>query len=195
MLERYLVELELWNARLRLVDANGEELFVRHVLDCAAGARVIGERRGGKATDLVDLGSGAGFPGMVLAAAFPEWRVVLVERSGRACGFLRNAIAVSGAVNVEVLESEFESIDRTFDVVTFRAFRPISRRVVEGLARITRRDGFVAAYKAKRTMIDAELSGLSAAGLPVSGLEIVAVSPPFDAERNVVFFTPFSSGS
>mgnify|MGYP002619576949 CR=1 FL=1 len=80
-----------FNPSLSLVSRGDLELlWDRHVVDSLSLAPwAVGCIEGG---DLVDIGSGSGFPGLVLAAAFPEWPVRLVERSESKTGFLHNAM-------------------------------------------------------------------------------------------------------
>jgi len=56
----------------------------------------------------VDVGSGGGFPGIVCAAAFPELKVVLIERSAKKCAFLRRCVAELSVQNVSVLDVSFQ---------------------------------------------------------------------------------------
>jgi 16S rRNA (guanine527-N7)-methyltransferase len=69
---------------------------------------------------ICDLGSGAGIPGLVLAAALPSARVTLVESVGRKCEFIR-ATAAAMTVEVEVLHARAEEVRGTWDAVTARA--------------------------------------------------------------------------
>jgi 16S rRNA (guanine(527)-N(7))-methyltransferase RsmG len=71
---------------------------------------------------IADIGSGAGFPGLVLAIALREPRVTLIERIGDKCGFLRRASAELGLENVEVIEGNVQewSEEGTCDLVTSR---------------------------------------------------------------------------
>jgi 16S rRNA (guanine527-N7)-methyltransferase len=76
-----------------------------HIADSLAGLEVPELRSAGV---VADLGAGAGLPGLVLAAALPHARVVLVESAGRKCGFLRGAAADMGLANVEVVHARVE---------------------------------------------------------------------------------------
>src|SRR4051794_39661826 len=75
---------------------------------------------------MVDLGSGAGFPGLPLAVARPEARVALVESASRKCEFLRRARQAAAAVNADVVCERAESwTERDLDVVCVRAVAPL----------------------------------------------------------------------
>jgi 16S rRNA (guanine(527)-N(7))-methyltransferase RsmG len=75
------------------------------------------------ATELADIGSGAGFPGLVLAAALTRGRITLIEQKGNLCEFLRKTAEAMGLLNVEVVQTPvqlFQDGARRFDVVTTR---------------------------------------------------------------------------
>ena len=81
------------------------------------------------ARTIADVGSGAGFPGLVLAIALPVARVTLVESAGRKCEFLERARVVVQAENVSVVRSRVESWDEGLvgqDLVTARAVGPLA---------------------------------------------------------------------
>ena len=121
-LEKYYDLIKLFNPALGLVAATDEALVTRHLLDSLAPLPVIAEA----VKQVADLGSGNGMPGLVLACACPgDWHFSLVERMGRRTGFLRNAVAVTGlSGKADVVQSDIERLDRTFDVLVMRAFRP-----------------------------------------------------------------------
>ena len=125
-LEAYAVLLRRWSPRINLVAAGTlDDLWRRHFLDSAqllpllpAGAR-----------GLIDLGSGAGFPGLVLAILGAPG-VELVEADARKCAFLREAARVTSAA-VEIRNVRIESLPaRSFDVVTARGCAPLDRLLV-----------------------------------------------------------------
>ena len=81
-----------------------------------------------RARRLADLGSGGGFPGLVLAVALPESRVNLVESVGRKCVFLERAAAAAGLHNVRVAQARAEDWPaqaELSDLVTARALAPL----------------------------------------------------------------------
>jgi 16S rRNA (guanine527-N7)-methyltransferase len=88
-----------------------------------------------EAKSWVDLGSGAGFPGLVLGIAALErdgMRVDLVESNGRKCAFLRHVVRLTGA-SVTVHQARVEAVIGRFadaDVVTARALAPLSQLLV-----------------------------------------------------------------
>jgi len=78
-----------------------------HVADSLTGLEV-GDLR--EARRIADIGSGAGFPGLVLAVALPEARVDLVESVGRKCEFIQRAIDAAGIANARVLNERSEAL-------------------------------------------------------------------------------------
>jgi len=107
-----------WNPKLNLVSRHslagaairhyGESLFLASRLPA-------GQLR------VVDVGSGAGFPGFVVAAVRPDCQVTLVESDQRKCTFLREV--GRGMANIQVLTARAESIGDEFDWLTMRAVR------------------------------------------------------------------------
>jgi 16S rRNA (guanine527-N7)-methyltransferase len=86
-LQRYLDLLQVWNARFHLTgDRDLETLIDRHVADSLAVAAEVPD-----AGHLVDIGTGAGFPGVVVACARPDARVTLIESRRRPVSFLAEA--------------------------------------------------------------------------------------------------------
>lgn len=121
-LEAYAALLVRWSARLNLVGRNTlGDLWRRHFLDSAQLFPLIPS--GTKS--LVDLGSGPGFPGLVLAVLGVPG-VELVEADGRKCAFLREAIRATGCA-VVLRHCRIEAVPpREYDIVTARACAPLT---------------------------------------------------------------------
>jgi 16S rRNA (guanine527-N7)-methyltransferase len=115
----------------------------RHLLNCAVVAELI-ERRG----TLLDLGSGAGLPGLVLAMVLPDTAVTLLEPMERRCRFLTESVAELGLANVSVLRGRAEDITLRTDVVTARAVAPLPR-LAELAMGVVRPGGMVLAIKGR----------------------------------------------
>ena len=177
----YLAEIERWNPTFGLVNAEGEDLVVRHLLDSLAGVSFLREERPGS---LADVGSGAGFPGLPLAVYLKETLVTLVEPSQKRCAFLRAAVSLMGLANVRVFEGELAVVKEKFDCVTFRAFRPLDRKILRGLRAILAERGIIAAYKGRAEKIQEELL---AAGTKEEDVRIISLEVPFLGEpRHIV---------
>jgi 16S rRNA (guanine527-N7)-methyltransferase len=105
--------------RLGLVSERTLEAIVaRHTADSLLFALV---RRPLPEDAWVDVGSGAGFPGLVLACCFPDARFTLVEPQRRRAGFLELQIHQLGLTNAEVLAARASELEPIFDVATARA--------------------------------------------------------------------------
>jgi 16S rRNA (guanine527-N7)-methyltransferase len=176
-LERYRLELELWNRRYGFVKASGDDLVVRHFLDSLAGLTVLA--RLSPRRTVLDVGSGAGFPGLPLALFLEDSRFVLLERSARKAAFLGNVVALLGLTNVRVLERELRGLEERFDLITFRAWSPLDREL-PALRRVLAPGGVIAAYKGRRERIETELraAGLSA-GPAAWQAQVVPLQVPF----------------
>jgi 16S rRNA (guanine527-N7)-methyltransferase len=110
-----------------------DRLETRHVLDSLSVAAYLSRHacRGGNAAPalrVADIGSGAGFPGLVIAIAQPELTVTLVDRSARKCRFLERAKSAIGLANVEIKCHDVGTVGlgSGFDVITSRAVAPVN---------------------------------------------------------------------
>lgn len=112
-----------WNARASLI-ARGDipHLRERHTADSLALLPWVTGR-------VVDVGSGAGLPGIPLAIARPRVPVVLIERSTRKCAFLQHAVIELELRNVDVVagDARHYAAPEAFDTVTIRAVAPPSK--------------------------------------------------------------------
>lgn len=183
-LEKYRLELERWNRAYGFVKAQGEELVVRHFLDSLAAWPILHrlEPRG----EVLDVGSGAGFPGIPLSVVLSGSAVTLLERSAKRAAFLRNVCALLGLENATVAEAQLQELRGRYDLITFRAFSPLERELPRLSARL-RAGGWIAAYKGKRTRLQQEIA---AAGLRAPQVSVHALRVPFlDEERHLVLIS------
>lgn len=125
-MEQHVALLRKWNGAINLVaSASLDDSWFRHVLDSVQ----IFDLRGGDIGHWVDLGSGAGFPGLVVALLAkdhaPDMRVTLVEADKRKAEFLRTVSRETG-VPVNVLDSRIETLPPlNADVISARALAPL----------------------------------------------------------------------
>jgi 16S rRNA (guanine527-N7)-methyltransferase len=124
----YLEELQRWSKIADLVSQEDLESIIRkHLLDSLAVFLLIPQQ-----SRLLDLGSGAGFPGLALAIVDPSLAVVLIEARRKRANFLKEAIRKTQVTNVKVYEGRVEALAKdksfheTFDVVITRATWNIS---------------------------------------------------------------------
>ena len=122
--ERYRQKLLDWNTRVNLTAVTDpEEVLLKHFLDSLSLLLVY--RR--PAARLLDIGAGAGFPGLPLKIVRPQWQVLLLEATGKKVTFLRHVIETLQLKNVIAVHGRAEELGRdagyraSFDVVTARA--------------------------------------------------------------------------
>ncbi len=154
-----------------------------HIADSLVGLDVPAV---GEAARIVDLGSGAGLPGLVLAIARPETEVVLVESVGKKCAWLERTVTALGLENVRVVHARAEELDEApFDVVTARALASLSV-LCEYAAPLLREGGSLVAWKgAVDPREDAD--GLHAANvLGLEREEVRAVEPYPGSQRRTL---------
>ena len=194
LLTRYINEIELFNPAYGLVGTNNtEELIIKHILDSLSPLGIITRahsplRESVQKFRIADAGSGAGLPGIPLAIAMPSCEFSLIERMGRRAGFLCNTKAALSLSNINIEECEIEKIagkrDFTeyFDIVTFRAFKPLDAKLLKSLFAILAPNGIIAAYKGKKEKIETEMEVL-----PELQWEAVRYTVPFlDEERRLL---------
>jgi 16S rRNA (guanine527-N7)-methyltransferase len=154
-----------------------------HVADSLAGLEVEAVR---EAERIVDLGSGAGLPGLVLAIARPEAEVVLVESVGKKCAWLERTVSALGLENARVVCARAEELaEEPFDVVTARALASLSV-LCEYAAPLLREGGSLVAWKGA---VDAreDADGLHAANvLGLEREEVRAVEPYPGSQRRTL---------
>ncbi len=115
----YLALLGKWNKTYNLTAINApERMLTHHILDSLALTPHVG------AGPLLDVGSGAGFPGIPLAIARPDLRVTLMDASEKKCGFMRQAAIELKLANVTVVHARVESYQtpQKFNQIVSRAF-------------------------------------------------------------------------
>lgn len=123
-ISRYTAALDDWRGRLNLIGpGEGKHLWKRHVFDSLQIVPLIRPDE----TSIADLGTGAGFPGIVLACAFPEREVALVEKSPKKCEFLRAAVLAAGLSARVVNQRTEDPVPKRYDLVVARALSPLPK--------------------------------------------------------------------
>lgn len=161
-----------------------ERAWQVHVVDSLTGLEVDGLRG---ASRIADIGSGAGFPGLVLAVALPEAQVDLVESVGRKCEFMRRAAEAAGIANATVLNTrseEWASGDgrESYDAVTARAVGRLST-LAELASPLLREEGVLVAWKGKRDLDEERQLENAAEALAMAPLEILDVGDRAGSEH------------
>jgi 16S rRNA (guanine527-N7)-methyltransferase len=122
---RYCQELQKWSRKINLIarDTPAAEIVEKHFLDSLTLLPLL-HRHGRPGASLLDVGSGAGFPGLVLAAALPELHVTLLEPRQKRTAFLRHIVRTLALSNVQVREERLEpgqTLPEPFTFITSRA--------------------------------------------------------------------------
>jgi 16S rRNA (guanine527-N7)-methyltransferase len=122
-----------------------------HVADSLTGLEFEQLR---EASRIADIGSGAGFPGLVLAVALPHSQIDLIESVGRKCDFIERAIAAAGITNARVINTRSEQLAaeegrETYAAVTARAVGRLST-LAELASPLLEDGGVLIAWKGKR---------------------------------------------
>jgi 16S rRNA (guanine527-N7)-methyltransferase len=158
-----------------------------HIADSLSGLELEPIRR---ARRIADLGSGAGLPGLVLAAALPEARVDLIESLERKCAFLRDAIQRLGLANAAVVCERSEDWAsaggrEAYDAVTARAVGSLAT-LAELASPLLREGGFLVAWKGARSAEEESEAASAADPLAMEPFEIRSVQPyPGSRDRHI----------
>lgn len=147
-----------------------------HVEDSLTGLEVEELRTARK---VADIGSGAGFPGIVLAVANPHAEVDLIESIGRKCDFMRRAVDAAAIPNARVLCARSEEVAsgegrEAYDAVTARAVGRLST-LAELASPLLREGGTLVAWKGKRDADEEEQLARAAERLAMRPKEILDV--------------------
>jgi len=174
----YLQLLEKWNRTYNLTAVRDiRQMVSRHLLDSLS---VLPLLRG---KYLIDVGSGAGLPGIPLALAQPETEFVLLDSNAKKTRFLIQAVAELGLRNVQVVHSRVENYHPTdlFDTVTTRAFANLAG-MLQCTAHLLAKQGRFVALKG--TNVQQETNNLPA-GFVIGELKPLEV-PGADSLRYAV---------
>ena len=121
------------------------EIISKHFLDSIAAFRLIEPRPGLR---VLDVGSGAGFPGMVLKLQAPDLMVTLLEPSSKKAAFLHHLAGLLGVPGIKIETKRIEDVNEgTFDLITCRALKP--EVVLAAAPRLLSADGMVLLYRVK----------------------------------------------
>ena len=179
--ERLLQFVQLlikWNRVYNLTSVRKpDDIIIRHILDSLVVVPYLRGRR------VLDVGTGAGLPGIPLSLACPDSEFVLLDSNNKKIRFVRQAIADLGLENVTAEQTRVEDYRpaQPFDVVVSRAYSSLAEMHGQ-VVRLLAPGGRLLAMKGVYPL--AEMDVLKEAGLP---MEIIPLHVPgLDAERNLV---------
>jgi 16S rRNA (guanine527-N7)-methyltransferase len=161
-------------------------VWERHLLNCAVVADLVPSP-----CSLVDLGSGAGLPGIVLALLLPDSEITLLEPMARRAAFLTECVSELGLGNARVCRARAEELAGTLavDVVVARAVAPLGRLAALAL-RLLRPGGILLAIKGAKAAQEVQAARSALARLGVHDVEVLAVgSGRVDPAATVVRLT------
>lgn len=184
--ELYLKELNLWRKKINLTSREDDrEIILKDFLDSLTVLKYLPQE-----ISVLDLGSGAGFPGIPLRIVRPDLKMVLLEATRKKVFFLREVLRISKLSGVEVRwtgeERGIEGLSAGFDFVLSRAFGSLMTFVSEGVG-FLKKGGILLAMKGKRARKELEesLASLRSMGLGLDFVETIQL-PYLRHERNLI---------
>jgi len=176
-LEKVLELLAVERASVSSVTAPGRAWKV-HVADSLTGLEISDLR---DAPNIADIGSGAGFPGLALAAALPKAEVDLIESIGRKCEFIERAIDAAGIANARVINARSEELAgsdgrEAYAAVTARAVGRLST-LAELASPLLTDGGVLVAWKGRRDPDEEAQLANSADELAMRPEQVLHVGP------------------
>ena len=114
-----------WNARINVISRKDmDNFYERHVLHSLSISKVISFK---SFTEIMDAGTGGGFPGIPLAILFPEAKFYLVDSIGKKIKVVKEVVRELHLENVEAEQMRMEQVDRSFDFVVSRAVTDLQK--------------------------------------------------------------------
>jgi 16S rRNA (guanine527-N7)-methyltransferase len=146
----YLGLIAKWNQVYNLTAVREPAEMLRlHLLDCLAIVGPLRRQSGGRPLALLDVGSGAGLPGVVIAICCPDIRVDCVDTVAKKAAFIQQAAATLKLGNLRGLHQRVESLKSAYAVIASRAFASLADFVALSSSALAD-DGVWLAMKAKR---------------------------------------------
>ena len=183
ILRLFAEHLAKWGEELGLVGPRElDRLWTRHILNSALVAHKIGTGT------LIDIGSGAGFPGLVIAAIRPDVQCTLIEPLGRRAHWLREEADRLGLTNVEVRNERAEEAAGHViaDFVTARAVSAL-KTLVPLAAPLLKQGGQLVLMKGQKVEEEVRAAAPILVKWSVSNPAIEVTGPEFDTEETRIF--------
>ena len=182
----YLALIQKWNKVYNLTAVRDpHEMLTHHLLDSLTAVAPLVRHTAGQPAKVLDVGSGGGLPGIVLAICRPELDVSCVDTVGKKAAFIQQVAASLKLPNLHGVHARVETLNGPFDVVCCRAFASLPDFVTWSRAALAEQ-GVWMAMKGKHPQ--AEIDALPA-DVQVFHVEPLTV-PGLDAERCMVWMRP-----
>ena len=182
----YLALLAKWNKVYNLTAVRDPaEMLTHHLLDSLSVITPLRRHTAGRPLRVLDVGSGGGLPGVVIAICCPELRVDCVDTVGKKAAFIQQAAGALGLPNLRGLHMRVESLAEGYDVITSRAFASLADFSAWSRQALAEQ-GVWMAMKGKRP--DDEIAALPPE-VRVFHVEQLTV-PGLDAERCLIWLRP-----
>lgn len=179
----YIALIGKWNKVYNLTAVRDPaEMLTHHLLDSLAVIAPLRRHTGGEAARLLDVGSGAGLPGVVIAICCPEVAVTCVDTVSKKAAFVQQAAVTLKLPNLRGVHARVESISEPYDIVSSRAFASLADFVTWSRGALAAQ-GVWLAMKGKHP---AEELALLPPGTEVFHVEQLTV-PGLDAQRCIVW--------
>lgn len=156
IISKLLIYKELlikWNNSFNLTSVKNKEIVTHHFLDCLAVIPFI------KSSTLLDVGTGAGLPGIVIAIVNPDIKVSLVDKVGKKINFIKRIIAELEIKNIETYHDRVELLtsEEKYDGIISRAFSNMEV-FIKSTKHLIKRQGVWYGMKSKKILDDEMVS-------------------------------------
>lgn len=154
--EVYAKNLYSWNKVMNLTAiTQAQEIYTKHFLDSLTIVGAIPQDQLATGLSVIDVGTGAGFPGLPIAISFPQIHVVLMDSLQKRCRFLQDTVNKLGISNVDVIHGRAEDLARNkqhrenYDICVSRAVANLST-LSEYCLPFVKKGGYFLAYKSEK---------------------------------------------
>jgi len=182
----YLELIRKWNKVYNLTALRQPgEMLTHHLLDSLAVIGPLRRQTAGRPINLLDVGSGAGLPGVVIAICCPEIRVDCVDTVAKKAAFVQQAAATLALANLRGVHDRVENLSGPYDVISSRAFASLADFATWSSSALAEQ-GVWLAMKGKQPKEEVAALPQKVGMFHVEQLEV----PGLDAERCIVWMKP-----
>lgn len=177
----YLDNLLLWTKAYNLTAITApKDAFIKHILDCLA---IVADLPFSDQSNirLLDIGTGAGLPAVIIAIMRPDWHITALDSNGKKIRFIKQMVGELGLGNLTPVASRIEDFEGEFDVITSRAFASLDDFVMLATPYL-KTSGVLYAMKGKLPTAE-DLANLTSWQIQASPIKV----PQLSDERCVVY--------